>query len=411
MPGDVPPTDKPAALVVRGGYMFSSGSRTRVALFAGVLACLICPPAALAAGTPATVSVRVEGLTQTKLASTIVTTTTTPVVKDGVEADSCSGTSALGALQLASAGNWGGQWEASLNQYSIFSIEGENHEFEEGAAANYYWAFWIDNKYAQLGACETELQPGDQVLFFPSCYGSACPKPEPTPLGIEAPATANSGETITVTVKQYKEDGSSAPAVGAQVGGGGAGATTDSQGHATLKLVGDGTYTLTATAAAEGPPAIRAEATVCVHEGNDGTCGTSVAKGVEVPPPGSTGVVPISHPKLTVASTGIRRGRKYSRRHAPRLLAGKVAATVPVTVSISLRRTWHKRCWSFSGSLERFVKVRCGRAGSFFEIQTHGGSFSYLLPHKLPAGRYVYEIEATDSAHDRSSSKTTFHVG
>src|ERR1700682_5980936 len=64
---------------------------------------------ARAAG-PAAVTVRVEGLTETKLASTQVTTTTTPVVKDGNPAHSCPGTSAAGALQLATAGNWSGTW-------------------------------------------------------------------------------------------------------------------------------------------------------------------------------------------------------------------------------------------------------------------------------------------------------------
>lgn len=253
-------------------------SKTRIywrsALVVCALFCLLVPSSALATGVPAAVTVRIEGLTETKVPSTFVTTTATPVVKDGNSAHSCSGTSALGALELVTAGNWSGPWEASFNQYSIFTIAGETHEFEEGSPANYFWAFWLDNKEASVGACEAELQAGDQVLFFPSCYGASCPSPAPTPLAIEAPSTANAGEAVTVTVKQYNSQGEASPAVGADIGGGGVGAVTDSQGHATLKLFGDGTYTLRVRGA-EGTPAIRTEATICIHEGNDGTCGTT----------------------------------------------------------------------------------------------------------------------------------------
>ena len=78
--------------------------RIYLALGAGLLslACVARVPVALA-GTPASVTVRVEGLTETKVPPAQVTTTTEPVVKDGKPADSCPGTSAAGALQL---GDW-----------------------------------------------------------------------------------------------------------------------------------------------------------------------------------------------------------------------------------------------------------------------------------------------------------------
>jgi hypothetical protein len=394
--------------------MLSTRIYSRSALLAGALLCLLLVPScALAAGSPAAVSVRVEGLTATKLPATAVTTTNVPVVKDGKPEDSCSGTSALGALQLATAGNWSGPWEAKFNQYTIYTIEGETHEFEASASANYFWSFWLNNKESEVGACEAELQPGDQVLFFPACFGSGCPA-SPTPLGIEAPATANSGENVVVTVKQYKADGSSAPVEGADVGGGGTGAITDAQGHATLKLVGDGVDTLTANGSQTGPPAVRAETKVCVHEGNDGTCGTP-APGVRQPPTFPLPLAPSPGPVI-VKATGLLAGHVYSRRRAPRVLTGKVIAQNPlVSISIRLRRFRGRRCWAYSGSLERFVKVRCGHGG-FFAIPTHGSSFSYLLPHALPRGRYVYEIKAADSLGDRSAlapggSKIVFYVG
>ncbi len=158
---------------------------------------------------PSTVTVRVEGLTETKLPATQVTTTSEPVVKDGIPEHACPGTSATGALQLATGGNWGGPWNSEFKQYEIYAIEGEDHPFEKGASANFYWSFWLDEKEASAGACEAELQPGDHVLFFPACFGTACPpgSTSPTPLGIEAPASANVGESVPVMVKRYNAKG------------------------------------------------------------------------------------------------------------------------------------------------------------------------------------------------------------
>ncbi len=376
---------------------------SRSAVLVLALICLFVPSSALAAGTPAQVTVRVEGLSETKLPPTLVTTTTTPVVKDGNEADSCPGTSALGALELATAGNWSGPWEAKYNQYSIFTIEGETHEFEESASANYFWSFWLNDKEAELGACEIEVHAGDRVLLFPSCYGTTCPTPEPTPLELEAPTTANVGEATAVSVKQYNAKGEASPAVGASVIGGGAGATTDSQGHATLKFGGAGIYTLQVNAGA-GPPAVRTEATICVHNGPDGTCGTQVltACATESSPAGGCGGPGIVLPPpatVTTVAAGVKSGRSYSKRKAPRILKGTVTVPTGATlkeVRIGLMRRNGKRCFAFSGSKERFVKSRCGALRFFSVGDTE--SFSYLLPAALPAGHYVYDIEALDAS-------------
>jgi hypothetical protein len=379
--------------------MLTSRIYLRALLLAGALLCLVAPASAFAGG-PATVTVRVEGLTGTKLLPTTVTTTAAPVFKGESAAESCPGTSALGALQLATAGNWAGPWEAKENQYAIYAIEGETHEFEASSEANYYWSFWLDNKEATVGACDAELQAGDQVLFFPACYGAHCPTPEPTPLAIEAPTTANAGEQVDVTVEQYDSKGEAAPAVDAYVGGGGTSAVTDSQGHATLKFAGDGTYTLRATSGFEEPPGIRTETTICVHEGNDGTCGTS-GPGVHVlPKEGAIGPQIGTPTPANIATVGgVDNGRHYSRHKGPRILRGLVQVPAGGTlreVRISLQRRQGKRCTVFSGTKEAFVRARCG-VTRFFSV---GGaeSFSYLLPSSLPPGRYVYDIEAIDDA-------------
>ncbi|HEY5287048.1 MAG TPA: hypothetical protein VIJ50_08085 [Solirubrobacteraceae bacterium] len=318
------------------------------------------------------------------------------MVKDGNSADSCPGTSALGALDLATGGNWSGPWEAKYNQYSIFTIEGETHEFEESASANYFWSFWLNDKDSELGACETELQPGDRVLLFPSCYGTSCPMPEPTPLEIEAPATANVGEATAVTVKQYNTKGEATPAVGASVIGGGAGATTDSQGHATLRFFAAGANTVRVSGAAGGTPAIRTETSICVHNGNDGNCGTTIP-GVSIIPKGMP-VIPPPTPVQVAIAKGVSNGRHYSRHGAPRILRGLVDPGNDTLrgVRISLQRRNGKHCMVFSGTKEAFVRARCG-ATRFFSVGA-AESFNYLLPAALPPGRYVYDVEAINGA-------------
>jgi hypothetical protein len=96
--------------------------------------------------------------------------------------------------------------------------------------------------------------------------------------------------------------------------------------------------------------------------------------------------------------TGVRNGRVYSRRHAPRILGGSVTLPSGATlhdVRIDLQRRVGKHCFAFSGSHAAFVRARCGVA-RFFSVG-NSLSFTYLLPAPLPRGRYVYAIRAIDN--------------
>jgi len=249
------------------------------------------------------------------------------------------------------------------------------------------------------------MVPGDEVLLFPECFSEKgeCPATEPTPLGIEVPAMANVGEAVNVTVKQYNSKGGASPASGASVVGGGAGAITDSQGHATLRFSGDGTYRLDVSGDPSGPPAVRTEATICVHNGNDGTCGTTA--------PGAPKVEPlVTHPPLADIATagGVKNGVHYRRGKGPRILRGSVKVPAGGTlrdVRISLQRRHGRRCQVFSGARAAFVRARCGVA-RFFSVGA-SESFSYLLSKALPPGRYTYEVEAVNDA----GSKTALVAG
>jgi hypothetical protein len=390
---------------------------TRISL-AAVLACLflsMLASSALAVG-PAVVTVRAEGLGETKLPPTVVTTSTEPVVKDGIASDSCSGTSAIGALERATGGSWGGPWESSFHQYVINTIDGETHQFEAGASSNYYWSFWRNDTYQESGACEVQLNPGDRVLFFPICYEGCPAGPEPTPLEVEAPTSVNVGEPITVTVRQYNAKGEASPALGANVTSAGTSASTEALGRATLSLGAAGTHELQVSGASTGPPAVRTEATVCVHDGNDGNCGTSVPTGGAPPTTHAPRVAaPYTGPYALVAQlTGLHDGHVYGRAHAPRVLAGTILAHSAVnSVALSLRRSYRGRCTAYDGTRERFLVARCGQE-SYFAVSSNG-VFSYLLPAALPPGRYVLDVRAKDAAGNsltlaRGTSRIVFRV-
>jgi hypothetical protein len=383
---------------------------TRLGLLFG-FSCLAfaLPGAAAQAAVPATVAVEVEGTSQTLLAPTSVTTTSTPVVKDGEHA--CSGGSAAGALELATSGKWSGEWFGGFG-YSVETILGETHAFEPGAPANFFWSYWLNDKPSSAGICEGELSSNESILFFPECFSEtgACPA-APNPLGIAAPTSAERGAPVNVTVTSFANaNGEPSPAAGATVSGGGATATTDASGHATLVLTQTGNVQLQATA----PQSVRSVTSVCVHSGSDGTCGTtgpsgSTATGTTVAAPEYKG------PYAIVARAGgVIDGHVYARGRGPKVLSGAIATHAHVTaVELKLRRSYRGRCFAYDGKAERFKRAPCGVA-SFFDVGS-SPSFSYLLPGALAPGRYVLDIEATDAAGNhtslaRGTSRIVFYV-
>jgi hypothetical protein len=404
--------------------MLRSHSTPLASFLVAVVLLLIAAAPAPASG-PASVTVRIEGLNETKLAATQVTTTTAPVVKDGKPADACPGTSAAGALELATGGSWGGAWYGGKVEegkfkglgYSVETILGETWTFSSGS----FWNFWVDNKAQEEGACEHEMQPGDQVLLYPCHFeeGHECPNP----LALEAPSTVGAGEPVHVTVKRYAANGTATPVAGATVTGAGAPALTDSEGHATVTLSQAGNATLDASAS----NAVRAEAAVCVHNGNDGNCGThvptsSATQGVAgnsqtLPPPYKGPYAIVARP------TGVLDGHVYLRRNAPRVLAGLATAHAAVSsVSIELWREYKGRCYSYDGTRERFIPAGCARdsffripaTSSFFKVSSTS-SFSYLLPFALGRGEYVLDIQAADAVGNlttlaRGTSRVRFYV-
>lgn len=395
--------------------------RVSVALILAAIASLSLCSSSLAAQ-PSTVTVRVVGLTGTTLlAQTQVTTTTTSLLPDGEH--ECSSTSAGGALYDATHGNWVVKYDSGIG-YEIDGLQGLNFPpFSASSPPDAYWSFWLDDAPASMGACEQEVAPGADLVFFAQCVelGTNCTTDPTAPhhfLTESAPpqSSIQLGTPVTVTVGSLStETGSSEPLPsGVTVSAGSTSVSPNAQGVASLDLPSVGTYTIEATAPGSVPSDPH---TVCVHNGNDGLCDTQPV-GVEPISKGAPG--PISSPLPSAAVETATAGGVKNRRHyrrGPRVLSGVVRVPAGATlrqVRISLQRREGRRCQVFSGVKEAFVRSRCGVA-RFFSVGD-AESFSYLLPGALRAGRYTYEIEAVDdSGHTTplvsGTSRVVFYVG
>lgn len=383
-------------------------SRRMLPVFAGALVSSLLLVSPALAGTPSTVTVRVVGLTGTTLLpQTQVTTTDTPIDPDGNPSDVCSGTSAGGALYDATQGNWVVKYDDGLG-YEIDGIQGLNFpSFSPTVTPDAYWSFWLNGAPATNGACDQELNQGDDVVFFAQCdeIGTDCPTSATAPehfLTEVAPSSSSVqvGTPVAVTVGSLNTGTGTAESSlpsGVTVTAGSLSTIPNAQGMATLTFSSVGIYTIQAQAPNSVPSDPQ---TICVHNGNDGNCGTTLSSGSgssTFPMPTKTSSQSSVADVAKIA--GVKNGHVYSRHSAPRLLTGVVEVPSGGTlhqVRISLQRHYRGRCFDFSGSRESFVKTRKCGSTAFFSV---GGSesFSYLLPGRLPKGNYTYDIEAINS--------------
>jgi hypothetical protein len=359
------------------------------------------------------VTVRVEGEAATLLPTTKVTLGAPEPVSG------CPAGSAAAAINLAVDGNWdnGG----SSGDFTE-TILGETHSFKHESDA---WTEWVNYKLGH-GICSDLLSEGDEVLMVADHEPGPSYAPTVLPLVVSgSPATVQVGTAFTVQVSAVHTPpepepgaGTPEPTEGVTVSGGGASAVTGSGGIATLTLASPGQVTLRATKTGDAPSATF---TVCVHNGNDGNCGTSSPSGSGTSTGSSTtstsitAALPYKGPFALVAGVkGLTDGHVYPRGTAPRVLSGNVVAHTAVSsVSLRLRREYRGRCSAFDGATERFRRARCG-SGAFFNVSGNG-VFSYQLPTALAPGRYVLDVEASDAAGNRTtlargSSRIVFYV-
>jgi hypothetical protein len=365
--------------------------RTPAGLAAGLIGAALLAAPAMAA--PATVNLRIEGPTRT-LFEGPVTTDVRPFQFTGdATAHGCDGTTvggtspqpaptrgaALMAASLSIAGSWHPQFGPSFT-----TIAGERVAFD--ATTGMFLAEFKNNVAASLGACGDTIQSGDDVLF---AYGTGS---EPR-LALTGPTQARPGTSVTVRVTDSVTGN---PYGGAIVGG----VTTGPDGTATVgPFTTRGNHDLKAD---RDDVVIRSNRLrICVTDGADGACGTTS--------PTVPAVRDTTAPTATIL--GIRNGQRFARRRAPRELRGTASADPSGlwAVKIRLTRRLGGTCWYFSGSKERFLKRKCGKRYAFKVAETT--DWSYLLPARLPRGRYVLDTYAIDRAFNRGSeSRVVFRV-
>jgi hypothetical protein len=345
-------------------------------LSVGLAAGLIAISAAPALAAP-TVTVRVEGANATLLERTAVTLGSAMV-------NGCAGNTASAAIEAATHGDWDRQ------QYTK-TILGETHDF----SSSDYWAEWLNHGSgykAGGGICTDALADGDEVLMLADHSGPAPDYPPSVlPLDLEGvPATAVAGGTVTVTVVEYRSatltpgEGTRTPVAGATVTGGAAPVATGPDGTAVVRFGSSGTALLRARRPGDAPSAgFQVRVTV------DGSAGPGLFPGPAVPdhtPPAGTIAGLKDHASL---KTG------------PRELRGSFADSSSIAdAKLRLTKRVGSRCWYFSGRSETFRRTGCGK-GSYFSIGAKA-DWSYLLPSRLGAGRYVLDAIAIDGAGNRT---------
>ena len=316
--------------------------------------------------------------------------------------EDCPYDTAGGAIEVATGGNWD---RSAFTQV----ILGERHAYE----ASDWWNFWINRTWSQKGICDASqpLQDGDEVLMIVQ-RDDASFNPTVFPLFItSAPSSVERGQAAQVSVAEHvysyaTSTTTAQPAQGATVAGGGASATTGSDGRATLTFGQAGAVEVRATASQR---ARSNAAGITVTEAGQAAAPTASGEtsqgvtAVSATGPDRTG------PRALIA--GIRDGRVFRRRRAPRELRGSATdASGILMVKLRLVRFDRKRCTTWSATRERFV--RRGRAGQqcrpsrgFWFKVAEQTDWRYLLPARLPRGRYVLDVNAIDRAYNRDDER------
>jgi hypothetical protein len=259
------------------------------------------------------------------------------------------------------------------------------------------WGYAVNDTTAIVGGCQIALAPGSEVLWAYNYFNLA------HLLSLTGPGSVSAGAPFTAHVVDGR---TGEPVAGASIGQLAAGSTTtipaspltDVSGNATISLSSTGTSTLKATQ----PESVRSNGLqVCVHAGNDGTCGTTISgAGSSTPTIGASHAVAPVATALVAKILGVLNGHIYPRHNGPRVLRGTVKVAAGGTlrnVRIRLQRQVAGRCLNFSGRQGRFLRTRKCAAPNFFSVGS-SESFSYLLPFRLPAGRYVYDIDAVEAS-------------
>jgi hypothetical protein len=173
--------------------------RTLLAAGVPLAAGLTLASTALASGSATRVTVRVEGATRTLLQTRTVTAPRSGwVTKDGTPRGVCPADSAAGALGVATHGRWAGSYYRSLG-IDVTTILGKTLSYSKGS----YWEFFVNDRSAAKGICDTRLRTGESLLFADvPARGRA-----ELPVVVRAPKTVTAGRAFDVRAFVYTGEG------------------------------------------------------------------------------------------------------------------------------------------------------------------------------------------------------------
>ena len=348
---------------------------------AGLMTLCFCAPAWAA---PVTVQLRVEGATTT-LFEGPVTTDGKTITKDGTGPHLCDGTngganpgpgptmtSALDDGQQAGSYTWDGTW-FSFGDFGVDRIG------PDAKTATQFWGYTLNYAQVMLGGCQVRVKDSDEVLFAYDLFSKQ------HVLKLTGPAAASVGQPLTVRVV---DGATNSPLPNVAV----AGATTAADGTAHVTFDSAGVRRIKA----ERGDSIRSNGlSIAVGAAAQATAQAAPAR-----------VLDRTAPRVTL--TSLRANARY--RRGPRLLAGSVADAGGIHQAyFRLRRTARGGCSWYSAKRERFTRPGSCRSARFNRVGDRG-SFSYLLPERLPSGRYLLEVKALDRALNVSTRRVRFSV-
>jgi hypothetical protein len=357
---------------------------------------LVCAPAWAA---PATVNIRIEGSGSTVYEGP-VTTDGKIVTTAAGGSHKCDGTNnaqphspgatpttALDDSSIAHGFTWDGSYFASFDDFAVERIASDG---QVGVFTGNFWDLIVNRVTASVGGCQMRVSAGDQVLWEWQ-DGS---KPN---LQLTAPAKAEVGQPVDVRVQEYGSDGALAPAAGASVNG----QLTGADGHATVSFSDSGTHHFKATR----PDAIRSNAVdVCVYTPGSGACDTVKAQ----PPAANAPAAKVDRVAPSAELLSPRNGARYHR--GPRTLAGKASDdTGLLQVYFRLRRIAAGGCRWYNAKTDTFTHPRTCRHARFQRLGAKT-AWSFLLPERLPPGRYILDEKALDTSFNAGRAQVRFRV-
>jgi hypothetical protein len=385
----------------------------------------------------ATVSLRVELPGQALVPLADVTLPNAPVAGPGAgPGQTCSGNSVIAALATATGGDWGGQWSAA-NGWSLDTIKGTTIQAGEGRR----WDVYVNDNYVNDQPCWATLADQDKVLIFPRCTTAAIGCFSEGPLSIEAAAQASPKGHPTIQLWEVSTyfDGTGrgtstrAPSTLAGVSAPGGNTQTDQYyGVANVSLSDGGPNLVTATKGNHVP----GRAIICVTDGNDGYCGTTVpdhnpfdalAFCVTTGDDGECNTVDKRPPIGHINTPG--QGKVYTVKSALKFLRGTVDRDPSEVTGVKLRlkrqltvkvkklvkkktvkdkktgkrkvkKTYKtvsvKRCYGWKVSLSDWGQLKSctAEAGWFKADGDEIWSFEFLFA--MPKGLYTLDAQATD---------------